>query len=856
MIRFSAIRLLTVIATLGFTAGASTQAVAQYDPASDDWRAEANAGIDALRRGRLVVRVTGANGLPVPGAAVRIRQTRRDFPIGTAISAAAHGQYQPYREFILDHFNWAVHENAAKWYSNESTQGNVTYADADAVLDWADANGIRMRGHTIFWATEQGQPNWVPGLDDAALQAAVEGRLESAVEHFKGRFAHWDVNNEMLHGRLYADRLGDDIRDWMFERSREIDPEVTLFLNDYNVLSYTETGQYAAQVQDFLDRGVPVGGIGMQGHFGATTEVNPEQIRQRLDTMGAFGLPVWVTEFDVVRVDETERAGALEMVLRTAYGHPAVDGFMFWGFWAGAHWRGPDAALVDQDWSVNAAGRRLQALLEEWTTDVLRHTGVDGITRPRVFHGDYEIEVTGPEGTTQTATASMLPGSDTEVVAVTLAEDGVPPPDPDGPMPQPVAAIENDAFEFPWGLDVDWLGRVMVADADARAVLRCEHDGDCDSFGPDGFTPDGALHDSICQPVDVAVDLADRLFILDRCNNQVHVCEAGGDCSAFGGPGEFDSPSSLDLGPDGHVYVGDDGNGRVAVCTAAGHCEPLGQPVADPDNFQPNEIGRVRGVAVDAEGRAWIADDLGDGARAGLQGCQAGECRFMAELDEPRDVAVDRFNRLFVLGRGGGMYRCDAAARCIPLFEEGQPQITPPPVGRIAFSLDNEMLYTDSPAGTIVVFPGARPPALTVGFNDAWLDPAKGGQGLFINAFPAIGSVFAAWFTFDTETDPDATAVFGAPSQRWLTAFGPIEHNRAELDIEVTTGGVFEAAEPAPTQSPGGTLIIQTDGCERATASYRIPALGGAEGERLHAIPLSRVDGDNVELCQSIFEAD
>ena len=31
------------------------------------------------------------------------------------------------------------------------------------------------------------------------------------------------------------------------------------------------------------------------------------------------------------------------------YGHPAVEGILMWGFWAGAHWRGADAALVDLD---------------------------------------------------------------------------------------------------------------------------------------------------------------------------------------------------------------------------------------------------------------------------------------------------------------------------------------------------------------------------------------------------------------------------------------------------------------------------------------------------------------------------
>ena len=40
-----------------------------------------------------------------------------------------------------------------------------------------------------------------------------------------------------------------------------------------------------------------------------------------------------------------------------------------WGFHANTHWRGPNAAIVDHDWTVNEAGLRYQALREEWRTN-------------------------------------------------------------------------------------------------------------------------------------------------------------------------------------------------------------------------------------------------------------------------------------------------------------------------------------------------------------------------------------------------------------------------------------------------------------------------------------------------------
>jgi len=41
------------------------------------------------------------------------------------------------------------------------------------------------------------QPSWLKGLTGDALMKAIDARLESVVPHFRGKFLHWDVNNEM-----------------------------------------------------------------------------------------------------------------------------------------------------------------------------------------------------------------------------------------------------------------------------------------------------------------------------------------------------------------------------------------------------------------------------------------------------------------------------------------------------------------------------------------------------------------------------------------------------------------------------------------------------------------------------------
>ena len=61
------------------------------------------------------------------------------------------------------------------------------------------------------------------------------------------------------------------------------------------------------------------------------------------------GVPIWVTELDVQAQDENRRADFYEKALKALYGHPAVEGILFWGFWDQAHWRGEKAALVRGD---------------------------------------------------------------------------------------------------------------------------------------------------------------------------------------------------------------------------------------------------------------------------------------------------------------------------------------------------------------------------------------------------------------------------------------------------------------------------------------------------------------------------
>ena len=108
-----------------------------------------------------------------------------------------------------------------------------------------------------------------------------------------------------------------------------------------------------------------------------------------------------------------------------------------------------------------------------------------------------------------------------------------------------------------------------------------------------------------------------------------------------------------------------------------------------------------------------------------------------------------------------------------------------------------------------------------------------------------------AWFTYDTELPAeDATANLGDSGHRWLTAVGPIVGNQVFMEIEMTSGGLFDTATLIDhTDPPGsdGTIILSFDNCNSGTVEYDIPSIN-----RFGTVPIRRVAGDNVTLCEAL----
>lgn len=386
-------------------------------PPDAPWRAEAKQRIEKHRKGDLEVRLVGPDGRAVAGADVAVRMKRHAFGFGSAVNlqavASAGEANDRYRKHIFELFNRVVDENDLKWPAWDGQWGpRMSRERSVAALKLLRKRGFTLRGHCMVWPSWRHVPRRARELrnDPAALRKYVRDHIRDIAGATKGLLDEWDVINEPFSNHDLMDVCGKDVMVEWFQTARAVLPKARLFINDYAILAAggaTDTAHqkhYEQTIRYLLEKGAPLGGIGLQSHFRKPTA--PATLWKILDRFAKFRLPLAITEFDFDTDDEQLQAQYTRDFMTAVFAHPAVEGFLMWGFWAGRHWR-PRAAMFTRDWSIRPNGRAYKQLVfQEWWTDADGKTDARGALRTRGFLGDYEVTVT--HGDRKTAKAVRL----------------------------------------------------------------------------------------------------------------------------------------------------------------------------------------------------------------------------------------------------------------------------------------------------------------------------------------------------------------------------------------------------------------------------------------------------------------
>jgi len=230
------------------------------------------------------------------------------FPIGVAVSPRSLKTDEA--QLILQQFNSITPENAMKMGPIHPTENEYYWKDADSIVAFAKRNGIKIRGHNLCWHNQA--PRWF-FTDSTGKQVSKEVLLQRLKEHittvvsrYKGTIYAWDVVNEVISdkpGEYFRNSefykiCGEEFVAKAFQYAHEADPDALLFYNDYNEINPEKREKIFRLVKSLKDAGVPIHGIGMQGHW-AINEPSRGQLDSTIKRFAELGLKIQVTELDI-----------------------------------------------------------------------------------------------------------------------------------------------------------------------------------------------------------------------------------------------------------------------------------------------------------------------------------------------------------------------------------------------------------------------------------------------------------------------------------------------------------------------------------------------------------------------------
>lgn len=234
-----------------------------------------------------------------------------DFLIGVAV--------EPYQlsgehaKLLKKQYNCLTAENVMKPQSLQPKEGKFTFQEADRIIDFAERNGLQVRGHTLLW--HQQSPDWF--FEDSRegkvsrikLLRRLKRHIQTVIGRYKGKIYAWDVVNEVidpssretngLRNNKWYQFLGEDYIAKAFEYAREADPDVKLFINDYSLAS--DPGKRDLMynlVKRLKEKDVPIDGIGMQMHINVY-EPRIVDVEKAIKMFASLGVEVQITELDM-----------------------------------------------------------------------------------------------------------------------------------------------------------------------------------------------------------------------------------------------------------------------------------------------------------------------------------------------------------------------------------------------------------------------------------------------------------------------------------------------------------------------------------------------------------------------------
>jgi endo-1,4-beta-xylanase len=265
------------------------------------------------------------------------------FPMGAAIEPDQLDSAD-HVTLLTRHFNSITPENAMKPGPIQPSEGNFQWAGPDRLVTFARENNIAVHGHTLVWHSQgaewmfedsSGNPLEPTPENKELVLERLETHIRAVVGRYKDDVNVWDVVNEVIdesqtdcmrRSRWY-ELTGTDYIVKAFQVADEVAPDAALLINDYSLEQPAKRTCMYEFVQELLDQGVPVDGIGTQMHVNIE---NPsvEAIEETITLFASLGVKVHVTELDMsIYTDDSSSYTTVPPEILNKQGHRYKDIF-------------------------------------------------------------------------------------------------------------------------------------------------------------------------------------------------------------------------------------------------------------------------------------------------------------------------------------------------------------------------------------------------------------------------------------------------------------------------------------------------------------------------------------------------
>ena len=273
--------------------------------------------IHSLSRIALVAAIIEAGFTSTFAADITIRELAKERGrfIGTILNSEwFNDAIEPeFEEIHKTQFNVVVAENEMKFDATEPKEDEFNFEKGDKMVKYAQANGIRVRGHALAWHSQVA--NWVNNYSGQKekLLAVLKNHITKVVSHYKGQVAEWDVVNEAINdeynagwrsqGSVWYEGIGAEFLDSAFVWAHEADPDAELCYNDYSIEWGLREGSKASfvveQVKRWKKNNIPITCVGTQTHIEIAHETTPQNVRALAKALAELDVTLNITELDI-----------------------------------------------------------------------------------------------------------------------------------------------------------------------------------------------------------------------------------------------------------------------------------------------------------------------------------------------------------------------------------------------------------------------------------------------------------------------------------------------------------------------------------------------------------------------------